>query len=99
MRSPGKWVLEILVTLGCLVDLWMDVEAFQCIQLNQGLTLDLEPLECVTLPLVQSRGHVFGGARPAGLGEAARPGILPNSAQFWCTCSWNHNSSKTHGTR
>jgi len=46
----------------------MDVEAFRCFQLNQGLILDLEPLECVTLPLVRSRGHVFGGARPAGLG-------------------------------
>ena len=32
MHSPGKWVLKILVTLGCLVNLWMDVEAFQCIQ-------------------------------------------------------------------
>jgi hypothetical protein len=55
----------------------MDVEAFRCIQLNQGLTLDLEPLECVTLPLVQSRGHVLGGARPAGLKEAGRPRFLP----------------------
>ena len=99
VQSPGKWVLRILVNLGYLVNLWMDVEAFRCFQLNQGLILDLEHLECVTLPLVQSRGHVFGGARPAGLGEAARPGILSNSAQFWCTCSWNHNSSKTHGTR
>ena len=63
--------------LGCFVDLWMDVEAFQCIQLNQGLTLDLEPLECVTLPLVRSRGHVFGGARPTGLKEAGRPRFLP----------------------
>ena len=34
MHSPGKWVLEILVTLGCLVNLWMDVEAFRCIQMN-----------------------------------------------------------------
>ena len=30
-HSPGKWVLEILVLLGCFVDLWMDVEAFRCI--------------------------------------------------------------------
>jgi len=52
MHSPGKWVLKILVTLGCLVTLWMDVEAFRCFQLNQGQILDLEPLECVTLPLV-----------------------------------------------
>ena len=51
-HSPGKWFLEILVILGCFVDLWMDVEAFRCIQLNQGLTLDSELLECVTLPLV-----------------------------------------------
>ena len=56
------------MNLGCLVGLWMDVEAFRCFQLNQGLILDLEPLECVTLPLVRSRGHVFGGARPARLG-------------------------------
>ena len=27
-QSPGKWILEILVLLGCFVDLWMDVEAF-----------------------------------------------------------------------
>ena len=55
----------------------MDVEAFRCIQLNQGPILDSEPLECVTLPLVRSRGCVFVGARPAGLGEAGRPGFLP----------------------
>ena len=65
-HSPGKWVLEILVTLGCLVNLWMDVEAFRCIHLNQGPTLDSKPLECVTLPLVRSRGYVFGvPGRPA----------------------------------
>jgi len=87
MHFPGKWVLEILVTLGCLVNLWMDVEAFRCIQLNQDPTLDSEPHECVTLPLVRSRDHVLGGARPAGLGEAGRPGILPNFAQFWYTYS------------
>ena len=46
------------------------------IQFNQGPTLDSEPLEYVTLPLVRSQGCVFGGARPAGLGEAARPGFL-----------------------
>jgi hypothetical protein len=46
----------------------MDVEAFRCFQLNQGLILDLEHLECVTLQLVQSWGHVFGGSRPPGLG-------------------------------
>ena len=51
-HSPGKWVLEILVLLGCFVDLWMDIEAFRCFQLNQGPTLDSKPLECVTLPLV-----------------------------------------------
>ena len=27
---PGKWVLETLVTLGCHVDFWMDVETFRC---------------------------------------------------------------------
>ena len=54
VHSPGKWVLEMLVLLGYFVDLWMDVEAFRCIQLNQGLTLDLEPLKCITLPLVRS---------------------------------------------
>ena len=70
MHSPEKWVLEILVTLDCLVNLWMDIEAFRCIQLNQGLTLDSEPHECVTLPLVQSRDRVLGGVRPASLGEA-----------------------------
>ena len=65
---PGKWVLEMLVLLGYFVDLWMDVEAFRCIQLNQGPTLNSEPLECVTLLLVRSRDCVFGGAMPAGLG-------------------------------
>ena len=63
--------------LGYFVDLWMDVEAFRCIQLNQGPILDSEPLECVTLPLVRSRDCVFGGARPASLGEAGRPGFCP----------------------
>ena len=52
VHSPGKWVVEIFVTLGCLVDLWMDVEAFRCVQLNQGPTLNSEPREHVTLPLV-----------------------------------------------
>ena len=55
----------------------MDVEAFRCIKMNQGPTLDSGPHECVTLPLVRNRGRVFGDARPAGLGEADRPGILP----------------------
>ena len=83
----GKWVPAIFVILGCLVDLWMGVEAFRCFQLNQGLTLDLEPLDCVTLSLVRSRGCVFGGAMPVGVEEAGRPGILPNSAQFLYTYS------------
>ena len=97
-HSPGKWVLEMLMLLGCFMDLWMDVEAFRCIQLNRSPTLDSEPHECVSWPLDRSWGRASEGVRPAGLGEAARPGILPNSAQFWCTCSWNHNSSKTHRT-
>ena len=50
--SPGKWVAEVYLILGCLVGLYMDVEAFRCIQLNQGPTLDSEPHDCVTLPLV-----------------------------------------------
>ena len=82
VQSPGKWVAEVLLILGCFVVLWMDVEAFWCIHLNQGPTLDSKPLDCVTLPLVRSRGCVFGGARPAGLGEAGRPGFLPKFAQF-----------------
>ena len=98
MHSPGKWVIEILVTLGCLVNLWMDVEAFRCIQLNKGLTLDSELHECVALPLVQIRDYVLGGARPASLGEAGQPGFLPFSVHFWYTCSRNQNSSKTRGT-
>ena len=97
--SPWKWGPTIFVILGCLVNILMDVEAFQCFQLIQDLTLDLEPLDCVTLSLVRSRGLACGGARPAGLGEAGRPVILPNFAQFWCTCSRNQNSSKTRGTR
>ena len=84
-HSPGKWVPAIFVLLGCLVNLWMSVEAFRCFQLNQGLTLDLEPLDCVTLSLVRSRGLACGGARPAGLEEAGRPGIFPFSTQFWYT--------------
>ena len=87
VHSPGKWVTEFFLILGCFVGLWTNVNAFRCIQLNQGPTLDSKPHECISLPLDRSRGHVLGGARPASLGEAARPGILPNSAQFWCTCS------------
>ena len=56
----------------------MDVEAFRCIKMNQGPTLDSGPHECVTLPLVRNWGRVFGVARPADLGEAGRPGFLPN---------------------
>ena len=97
--SPGKWVAEVYLILGCLVGLWMDVEAFWCIQLNQSPTLDSEPHECVSWPLDRSRGRALEGARPAGLGEAARPGILPISVHFWYTCSWNQNSTKTCGTR
>ena len=85
--SPGKWGPAIFVILGCLVNLWMDVEAFRCFQLNQGLTLDLEPLDCVTLSLVRSRGLACGSVRPPSLGEAGRLGIFPNSAQFWYTLS------------
>ena len=82
-HSPRKCVLEILVLLACFVDLWMDVEAFRYFQLNQGPTLDSEPLECVTLTLFQSRDCVLRGARPAGLGEAGRHGFLPKFAHFW----------------
>ena len=49
--SLGKWVAEIYLILGCFVDLWMDVEAFRCIQLNQSPTLDSKPYECVSWPL------------------------------------------------
>ena len=80
--SPGKWVAEVYLILGCLVGLGMDVEAFWCIQLNQSPTLDSEPHEYVTLPLVRSRDCVLGGARPAGLGEAGRPGNFPFSVHF-----------------
>ena len=41
-------------------------------------TLDLEPYECVSWSLDRSRGRASEGARPAGLGEAGRPGFLPN---------------------
>ena len=60
----------------------MDVEVFRCFQLNQGLILGLEPLECVTLPLIRSRDRVSGGARPAGLGEAADLGFCPTLLNF-----------------
>jgi len=63
--SPGKWVAEVYLILGCLVGLWMDVEAFRCIQLNQSPTLDSEPHECVSWPLDRSRGRDLEGARPA----------------------------------
>ena len=72
--------------LGCLVNLWMDVEAFQCFQLNQGLTLDLEPLDCVTLSLVRSCGLACGDARPVGLG------FCPNLLNFGTLVP----ESKTH---
>ena len=99
VHSPGKWVTEFFLILGCFVGLWTNVNDFRCIQLNRGPTLDSEPHECVSWPLDRSRGRVLEGARPAGLGEAARPGILPISAHFWYTCSCNQNSSKTCGTR
>ena len=99
VHCPGKWIAEILLILGCFVGLWTNVNAFRCIQLNRGPTLDSEPHECVSLPLDRSRGRVLGGARPAGLGEAARPGFLPISAHFWYTYSCNQNSSKICGTR
>ena len=35
-HSPGKWVLAILVLLGCFVDLWMDVVAFRSLFENFG---------------------------------------------------------------
>ena len=87
VHCPGKWVARLHWILGCLVALWTNVNAFRCIQLNRGPTLVSEPHECISLPLDQSRGRVLGGARPAGLGEAARPGFLPISAHFWYTCS------------
>ena len=99
VHSPGKWVTEFFLILGCFVGLWTNVDAFRCIQLNRGPTLDLEPHECVLLPLDQSRGSVSRGARSAGLGEAARPGVLPISTHFWHTYSCNQNSSKICGTR
>ena len=86
VHPPGKWVAGLLRILGCLASLWTKVDAFRCIQLNQSPTLNSEPHECVSWPLDRSRGRDLEGARPAGLGEAARPGILPNSVQFWYTC-------------
>ena len=85
--SLGKWITDLLLILGCLVSLWTKVDAFRCIQLNQSPTLDSEPHECVSWLLDRSRHIALEDARPAGLEEAARPGILPNSAQFWYTCS------------
>jgi len=76
--SPGKWVAEVYLILGCLVGLYMDVEAFRCIQLNQSPTLDSEPHECVSWLLDRSRHIALEDARPAGLEEAGRPGFLPN---------------------
>ena len=78
VHCPEKWVAEILLISGCFVGLWLDVEAFRCIQLNHSPTLDSNPHECVSWPLDRSRGIALGGARPAGLGEAGRPGFLPN---------------------
>ena len=67
VHSPGKWVTEFFLILGCFVGLWTNVDAFRCIQLNQGPTLDSEPQEHVSLPLDRSRGCVFGGAMPVGI--------------------------------
>ena len=87
VHPPGKWVARLLWSLGCLVSLWTKVDAFRCIQLNQSTTLDSGPHECVSWPLDRSWGRDLEGARLPGLGEAAWPGILPNSAQFWYTWS------------
>ena len=78
VHPPGKWVAGLLRILGCLASLWTKVDAFRCIQLNQSPTLDSEPHECVSWLLDRSRGIALEGARPAGLGEAGRPGFLPN---------------------
>ena len=99
VHCPGKWVVEIHMILGCFVGLWIDVKAFRCIQLNRGPTLDLEPHERVSLPLDQSRGRVLGGARPAGLGEAGRPGFSRILAKFRTCCSCIQILTKTCGTR
>ena len=31
---PEKWITDLLLILGCLVDLWINVNAFRCIQLS-----------------------------------------------------------------
>ena len=51
VHCPGKWVAGLLWILGCLVAFWTNVNAFRCIQLNRGPTLDSKPHECALFPL------------------------------------------------
>ena len=90
--SPGKWVTGLHLILGCLVGLWINANASRSIRLNRDPILDSEHHDYAALELNRSRGRVLRGARlaglgEAGLGEAARPGFLPISVHFWCTCS------------
>ena len=82
-----KVVTDLHLLLGCLVGLWINANTFRSICLNRDPILDSDHYECGTMPLDRSRGRVLRGARPTGLGEAARPGFLPISVHFWCTCS------------
>ena len=59
------------------------VQAFQSIRLNRHPILDSDALEYITLPLDLRCGMVCRGAKPAGLGEAGWPGILPSFTHFW----------------
>ena len=95
---PGRWIIDLHLILGCLVGLWINANTFRSICLNRDPILNSDHYECGTMPLDRSRGRVLRGARPTGLGEAARPGFLPISVHFWCTCSWNKKASKTCGT-
>ena len=62
MISPGRWVTDLDLILGCLVGLRINADAFRSIRLNRDPILDSGHYECVTFPPDQSQGCVFRGA-------------------------------------
>jgi len=84
---PERWIGDLDTSLHGVVSLLILVQAFRSTRSNRHPILNSEAFERVTLPLDRRRGTMCGGARPASLGEAGRPGFLPKFAHFWYTCS------------